>query len=302
MKYEVSVVNTSVLDENARGEILGLAKECSAGDINRVLWLRVLSLLESSSESHITSLAVLATDLEYRVSGVALVSEAGKSLPSCQLFVAPHARRKGLGGHLLDRALRESGSDRLRVWNHGDCLDGRNFAEAKSMGLLQSLGFFVKQIDEHASIASSELQGQRRFEITTTNNLQADWKDVVIRAYQREDITIELVSRAWWSQAWGIIVREPNKIDLAGVLIARSVSYQSCPAIENHVMAVAPKWQGTGVSRVLLAGLTVLARDLGLSSAISYVELGNRNAMNAHLKEGFLKLSKDSVYMFKGVK
>jgi len=299
VKYESSVVNTSVLDSTARGEILGLAKECSAGDINRGLWLRVSSLLEPSSESPSTSIAVIATDVKDRINGVALVSLAGKSLPSCQLFVAPHARRKGLGSHLLDRALRESGSDGLRVWNHGDCLDGRNFAEAQKLGLLQSLGLFVKEIDEHAPTASSELQGQMRFETTTTNNLQADWKDVVIQAYRTENITLELESRAWWSQAWGIVVREPNGIGLAGVLIARRVSYQLCPSIENHVMAVAPKWQGTGVSGVLLAGLTALARDLGLSSAISYVELANHNAMRAHQRDGFSKLTKDSVYVFK---
>lgn len=300
MKCELSVVNTSMLDNNARSEILGLAKVCSADDMNRGLRLRVSSLLDPSSESASTSLAVLAIDVKDRVNGVALVSLAGKSLPSCQLFVAPHARRKGLGSHLLDRALRESGSGGLRVWNHGDCLDGRSFAKAKKLGLLQSLGLFVKEIDEHAPTVSSELQGEMRFEITTTNNLQADWKDVAIQAYRTASITLELESRAWWSQAWGIVVREPNGIDLAGVLIARSVSYQLCPSIENHVMAVAPKWQGTSVSRVLLAGLTALAIELGLSSAISYVELANHNAMRAHQNDGFSKLTMDSVYVFKG--
>lgn len=299
MRFEVSTLDTAALDRNSRAGILELAKVCSNRSLSRGPWPRVSSLLESPSEALATSFTVLATDEEDCIRGVALVVMAGKSLPSCQLFVAPQSRRKGIGRRLLHQALLESKSDGLRVWNHGDSVDGRHFAKAEKLRQLQSLAFFVKNTDEYAHIvADTEPQGGLQYEIGSTDNLNVGWRDVVTQAYQTNRVVAELESRQWWSKSWGIVVPEPDGEKLAGVLVARTVSYLQRPSIENHVMAVAPKWQGAGISKILLSGLTALATDLNIPSVISYVVASNRNAMEAHKNSGFSKLSEDSVYVF----
>lgn len=300
MKSEVKVVGTSAIGHETRGKILKLAKVCSESDSNHGLWLRVTSILESSPEALGTSFAVLATDTDDCISGVALVTKAGNLLPSCQLFVAPHSRRMGIGSNLLYQALRQSESDGLRVWNHGDCQDGKKFAEANRLQKLQSLALYAKELEELVANSEPETPGYLHFEICSANDLKVDWKAVVTQAYQTTSVVTELESRAWWPQSWGIVVPDPNGLHFAGVLVARAVSYQRRPSMENHVMAVAPEWQGHGISKILLSGLVALARDLKLSSVISYVEVSNRNAVGAHQASRFSKISQDSVYVFVG--
>lgn len=300
MRFKISTRNTAALDHDSWVEILELAKACSNPDLNLGPWLRVSSLRESAPEVTPASLAVLATDEEERICGVALVASASRSLPSCQLFVAPHLRRRGLGHRLLYQALHESSSKGLRVWNHGNCQDGHSFARAENLNLLQSLALFVKDTDEDERGYGREPRSEQPFQISASRNLQANWREVVTEAYQTTSVLDELESRSWWPDSWGIVVPKSEGGELAGVLVARSVTYQLRPSIENHVMAVAPRWQGTGIAKILLSGLVTLARELKLSSAISYVDVANRNAMRAHQTSGFSKLSEDSVYVFFG--
>jgi GNAT superfamily N-acetyltransferase len=162
------------------------------------------------------------------------------------------------------------------------------------------LALFVKDVDEDLPGHGIEPQSVQPFQIIPTRDLQADWREVITEAYQTTSVLHELESKSWWSDAWVIIVPKSQGGRPAGVLVARSVTYQLRPSIENHVMAVAPRWQGTGIAKRLLSGLVTLARELNLSSAISYVDVANRNAMRAHQASGFLKLSEDSVYVFYG--
>lgn len=300
VRSEARVIATSVIERETRGEILNLAKECSESNFNPGLWLRVSSILESSLEASSASFAVLATNGANRICGVALVTKTGQFLPSCQLFVAPDSRRMGIGSDLLRQALRESESDGLRVWNHGDCPDGEKFAEVSGLNKFQSLALFAKELNDRIANSSQETLSAWNFKICSANYLKSDWKDVLTEAYQTSKVVSELESRAWWPQSWGVVVPDPKGRQLAGVLVARAASYQQQPSIENHVMAVAPEWQGHGISKVLLSGLVALAKSLKLASAISYVEVSNRNAVGAHLASGFSKISQDSVYVFDG--
>lgn len=298
MTLGILTLSAASLDNPVRAGILELARQCSTKDLSRGPWLRISSLFESSSEVLAATLAVLATNEANRICGVALVVMDGKSLPSCQLLVAPQSRRKGLGRHLLQQAMHESNSDCLRVWNHGNSPDGHLFATSEKLRLLQSLAFFVKNTEDSEQFdVRPKPRGEPQFEIRSTTDLHGGWREVVTQAYKTGRVVAELEARSWWANSWGIVVSGPDGENPAGILVARTVSYLLRPSLENHVMAVAPRWQGAGISKLLLSGLTALAVDLKIPSAISYVVASNHQAVAAHKRSGFSVLSEDSVYL-----
>ncbi|HPF81139.1 mycothiol synthase [Nostocoides australiense] len=224
-----------------------------------------------------------------------------------ELFVAPVARRQGIGTRLL-AALAEQGTP--AVWAHGDLPRTRAFARANGWRRVRLLHKMSRPLlpDDDAEIALPQGFSLRSF----TPGDEDAWLAVNGRAFadhpeqgrvSRTDLD-RLLAQPWFDPAGLLLLVDDATGDLAGSHWTKVDPQERAPgtdgrataAGEVYVVAVDPAYHGRGLAVPLTAaGLAHLARR-GLRAVVLYVDGDNDRALRTYRRLGFTDLEVHAQY------
>jgi len=241
------------------------------------------------------------------------VSDAAEG-PAAELAVSPTARRRGVGGALLDEAVRqaERRPGRLRLWAHGTDAAANELAAAQGFHqvrrlwqLRRSLFSPLDKVVLPAGVALRTIDPERDLGPVLDLNARA-FVDLPDQAgWTRADLE-QRMAEAWFDPAGFLIADDP-----AGRLLGfhwtkvhehdhgraeAAGGHAHDPIGEVYVVAVDPSARGRGLGRTLtLAGLHHL-RDRGLSTALLYVDADNTAAISLYQSLGFASWDSDTLF------
>jgi mycothiol synthase len=216
------------------------------------------------------------------------------------LVVDPAARRRGLGGALLDEVLSDAGPDSLRAWSHADHPAAARLAATRGFDRVR------------------ELWVMRRKSTEALPDLVVP-EGVIVRGYRPDDAdellgvnaaafsghpeqggmdaaNLEARMAEPWFEPAGLLVAE----DLDGRLLGfHWTKRHSADLGEVYVVAIAPEAQGRGLGGVLtLAGLHHLV-GRGVGEVLLYVESDNHPAIALYTGLGFGHAARDTHVMYR---
>ena len=231
--------------------------------------------------------------------------------PSVEAVVHPNYRGKGLGSLVLKEAIKVCG-DKTRIWSHGDLPAAKVIAEflklerfwsnllmSKSLGGIQPVTSnypfrtFIPDFDNQAFLSLNN-------KVFANYPDQGGWSEDDLKVRLNED----------WFEKEGFFVAE-DKGELIGfcwtkIHGAHTHSHEGNEADHGHeaigeiyVLAVDPAYKGKGIGKDLTTtGLNYLKYQ-GLSSAMLYVGVENKAALNLYTSLGFSDFGSDVMYRVK---
>ena len=248
--------------------------------------------------------------------------------PAAELAVGPDARRRGLGGLLLDELVRiaDTQPGRMRLWAHGADTAAAHLAGARGFHRIRRLYQLRRSL--YAPLPPAELPPDVRLRPFDADRDVAEWLDLNARAFAN------LPDQAGWTEADLRRRMAEPWFDAAGFLLAegadgRLVGFHwtkvhghadsahehpprehpgiERPHVDSHrhahdpigevyVVGVDPGQRGRGLGRALtLAGLHHLRRT-GLSTAMLYVDADNTAAISLYQSLGFATWDVDTLF------
>ncbi|MGA8845084.1 MAG: mycothiol synthase [Nocardioides sp.] len=218
--------------------------------------------------------------------GFALVREGDLTLA-----VDPAARRRGLGGRLLEQAVRAAPA---HAWSHGDHPAAALLAE--HIGWRRARDLWVMRRPTALALPALELpdsvhvRGYR--ESDEAQLLAINAAAFAQHPEQGEMDSAELAERMaepWFDPAGLLVAIEGSEL-----LGFHWTKQHDAETGEVYVVAVGPRAQGRGLGRVLtLAGLHHLA-ETGVDEVLLYVESDNAPAVRLYSSTGFTHSARDT--------
>lgn len=247
--------------------------------------------------------------------------------PSAELAVRPTARRRGVGGMLLDEAVRqaEGHPGGLRLWAHGAEGAANELAEARGFHRTRQLWQLRRSL--YAPLDPVALPPGISLRPFDPERDRSDWLELNARAFT------DLPDQAGWTLADLEQRMAESWFDPSGFLMAQDADgrlvgfhwtkvhehddhtqggherhvhdagdagtaelHAHDPIGEVYVVGVDPDMRGLGLGRSLtLAGLEHL-RDRGLSTALLYVDADNTAAISLYRSLGFAPWDSDTLF------
>jgi mycothiol synthase len=231
--------------------------------------------------------------------------------PSVEAVVHPQHRGKGLGALILKEAIKICG-DRTRIWSHGDLPQAQRIAASLKLERLWANLQMSKKLLDIEKITSQYLirsflpgiDDQAFLELN--NKVFADHPDQ--GGWSNDDLRVR-VNEEWFDEKGFFVCEDKGKlIGFCWTKIhgAHTHSHEGHEADHGHeaigeiyVLAVDPEFKGQGVGKDLTAtGLNYLKYQ-GLSSAMLYVGIENKAALNLYRSLGFSEFGSDVMYRVK---
>ncbi len=255
------------------------------------------------------------------------VSDAAEG-PAAELAVSPAARRRGLGGLLVDELVALAGPHpgRLRLWAHGADAAAHELAAAHGFHRVRRLWQLRRSL--YAPLDPVELPAGITLRTFDATRDIPDWLALNAAAF------IDLPDQGGWVRAdleqrmaepWfdpnGFLIAQAPDGRLAGFHWTKvhshghghhhldepghshagdghpaPIEHAHEPIGEVYVVGVDPQMRGQGLGRSLtLAGLHHL-RHLGLSAALLYVDADNAAALRLYKALGFAPWDSDTLF------
>ena len=231
--------------------------------------------------------------------------------PSVEAVVHPKYRGQGFGTALLNEAITICG-DKTRIWSHGDLPQAQSIANSLKLERLWANLQMSKKLLEIEEIPSkylirSFLPGidDEAF-LELNNKVFTDHPDQ--GGWSKSDLEVR-VNEEWFDEK-GFFVCE-DKGELIGfcwtkIHGAHTHSHEGNETDHGHeaigeiyVLAVDPAYKGQGIGKDLTTtGLNYLKYQ-GLSSAMLYVGIENKAALNLYTSLGFSDFGSDVMYRVK---
>lgn len=274
-------------------EVMELAVSCALAEDAPTLVQRVQSLVSSGQSSS----RIVRFRLELQLVAIGLVNLGGSATPGCVIAVDPSFRRRGFGTRMLQVVTSGVAQREIRIWNHGDCRSGLDFAQRHRMTLLQQLNLMEVVNSPNKHLSHLKPRTDCTIRVVDPSALSDDWHQLVNESYNSSSVSIELATRPWWPTS-KIVVAETESGNCVGLLVLRVVIYRGASAIENHLMAVHPSVRGLGIGSALTNALVVFANNNLFKYTISYVDRSNVAALEAHKNSGFFTVGSDSVFRY----
>ena len=254
------------------------------------------------------------------------VSDAAEG-PAAELAVSPAARRRGLGGRLLDEVLRqaEPHPGRLRLWAHGADAAANELAASHGFHrvrrlwqLRRSLFAPLDPVDLPAGVTLRTFDRTRDIPEWLALN-SAAFTDLPDQGgWVRADLEQRMAEP--WFDPEGFLIAQAADGRLVGFHWTKvhshghghhhvdeaththaderpgSPGHAHDPIGEVYVVGVAPDRRGQGLGRSLtLAGLHHL-RHRGLAAALLYVDADNAAAISLYRALGFAPWDSDTLF------
>jgi mycothiol synthase len=255
------------------------------------------------------------------------ISDASEG-PSAELAVSPSARRRGLGGMLVDELVREAERHpgRLRLWAHGADAAANELAASHGFHrvrrlwqLRRSLFAPLDAVDLPPGITLRSFDAQRDVDDWLAVNAAAFTELPDQGGWTRADLE-QRMSEPWFDPD-GFLIAEASDGRLVGFHWTKvhshghghhhiddtthshagdghavTAGHAHEPIGEVYVVGVDPSMRGRGLGRSLtLAGLHHL-RHQGLSAALLYVDADNTAAISLYRALGFAPWDSDTLF------
>ena len=233
--------------------------------------------------------------------------------PSVEAVVHPNYRGQGFGTQLINEAIRICG-DQTRIWSHGDLPQAQSIAATLNLERLWANLQMSKNLLEIGEMNSKyfirsflpDIDGEQFLELN--NKVFADHPDQ--GGWSKSDLEVRVNEE--WFDAKGFFVCE-----VKGKLIgfcwtkihgAHTHSHKGNEEDHGHeeigeiyILAVDPAYIGKGIGKDLtITGLNYLKYQ-GLSSAMLYVGVENKAALNLYTSLGFSDFGSDVMYQKKQI-
>jgi mycothiol synthase len=215
---------------------------------------------------------------------------------SGELVVDPGARRQGIGRALVGE-LTAAANGHLQLWAHGDLPAAASLARAAGLARFRALWQLRRSL--HDPVSRPEFAAGSRLRTFVPGQDEDEWLALNGRAFAKHP-----EQGGWTRHDLQLREREPW-FDPAGFFIAERGGQMAGfhwtkvhpPGVgEVYVVGVDPAEQGSGLGRALtLAGLAHL-RDLGLQTAMLYVDGDNTPAIRMYETLGFTRARTDVMY------
>lgn len=231
---------------------------------------------------------------------------------SCELAVAPEARRQGIGAALVQTAW-DATDLPMRLWAHGS--DHGAHGLATSMGFRQVRTLWQMRRSLYADLPRPQWPDG----VTVRSFLPGVDDDALLRVNARafashpdqgvwthDDLRVRQAES--WFDASGLLVAVDTDEQMAGFHWTKVHGGQTHahgadltphthdPIGEVYVLAVDPAWQGTGLGRALTVAGLALLRSRGLDEAMLYVDADNERAIRTYTALGFTHWDSDVLY------
>ncbi len=231
--------------------------------------------------------------------------------PSVEAVVNPKFRGQGFGTQLLNEAITICG-DKTRIWSHGDLPQAQSIAATLKLERLWANLQMSKKLLEIEEISSKHLirsflpgiDDEAFLELN--NKVFTDHPDQ--GRWSKSDLAVR-INEEWFDEK-GFFVCE-DKGELIGfcwtkIHGAHFHSHEGNEADHGHeaigeiyVLAVDPAYKEKGIGKDLTTtGLNYLKYQ-GLSSAMLYVGVENKAALNLYTSLGFSYFGSDVMYRVK---
>jgi mycothiol synthase len=231
--------------------------------------------------------------------------------PSVEAVVHPKYRSRGLGTALLKEALTMCGT-KTRIWSHGDLPQAKKIATSLKLERIWANLQMSKQLLEIEEVTSKYLirnflpgiDDQAFLELN--NEVFADHPDQ--GSWSIGDLRVR-VGEDWFDEKGFFVCEEKGKlIGFCWTKIhgAHTHSHAGNETDHGHeaigeiyVLAVDPLYKGLGIGKDLtMTGLNYL-KYKELSSAMLYVGVKNKTALNLYKSLGFSDFGSDVMYKIK---
>lgn len=247
-----------------------------------------------------------------------LSSPAGATV---EMVVDAPVRKLGVGGAVLDQALRET-SGRLDMWAHGEFAAASALATSRGFRKVRSLYRMRRTLLGELPLAP--LPGGveiRNFDPATDTD---EWLALNAAAFA------ELPDQGSWTRRDLAMRQREDWFDPAGFLLAQAVNADGSsgglagfhwtkvhrhdgahetdtdtdgqgahahgPIGEVYVLGIAPDWHGQGLGRALtVLGMKHL-KDQGLTEIMLYVDSSNAAAIATYERLGFIRYERDVLF------
>jgi mycothiol synthase len=226
--------------------------------------------------------------------------------PSVEAVVHPKYRGQGFGTSLLNEAITVCG-DKTRVWSHGDLMQAQSIATTLNLERLWANLQMSKKLLEIKEVNPSFLPGidDQAF-LELNNKVFTDHPDQ--GGWSKSDFQVR-VNEEWFDEKGFFVCEDKGKlIGFCWTKIhgAHTHSHEGNEADHGHeaigeiyVLAIDPAYKGKGVGKDLtITGLNYLKYQ-GLNSAMLYVGVENKAALNLYRSLGFSDFGSDVMYRVK---
>jgi mycothiol synthase len=234
-----------------------------------------------------------------------------------ELVVDASVRTLGVGGAVLDQALRET-SGRLDLWAHGEFAAAHASATSRGFRKVRTLYRMRRTLLGELPLAPvpDGIEIRAFNPVTDTD----DWLALNAAAFA------QLPDQGGWTRHDLEMRQREEWFDLAGFLLAQAVDTDGTsgelagfhwtkvhrhddaqdsadqgghghqPIGEVYVLGIAPAWHGRGLGRALtVVGMKHL-KDQGLTEIMLYVDSANSAAIKTYERLGFVRYEKDVLF------
>jgi mycothiol synthase len=231
--------------------------------------------------------------------------------PSVEAVVHPKYRSQGFGTQLLKEAITICG-DETRIWSHGDLPQAQRIAASLKLERLWANLQMSKRLIEIEEITSkylirSFLPGIDDEAFLKLNNKAfTDHPDQ--GGWSKSDLEVR-VNEEWFDEKGFFVCEDKGKlIGFCWTKIhgAHTYSHEGHEVDHGHeaigeiyVLAVDPEYKDQGVGKDLTAAGLNYLKYQGLSSAMLYVGVENKAALNLYRSLGFSEFDRDVMYRVK---
>ena len=235
---------------------------------------------------------------------------------SGELVVHPARRRQGLGQALVGELAAGANGHLLQLWAHGDLPAAARLAATAGFERFRALWQMRRSLRD--PMARPEFPAGRGLRTFAPGQDEDEWLGLNGRAFAKHPEQgawtrhdVELREREPWFDPAGFFIAErdgqmagfhwtkvhPPQAADPGARASHSLAASAKPGVgEVYVVGVDPAEQGSGLGRALtLAGLHHL-RDLGLETAMLYVDEDNTAAIRMYKALGFTRTRTDVMY------
>jgi mycothiol synthase len=222
---------------------------------------------------------------------------------SAHVFVAPDARRGGVGTSLVTRLVEVAGAAGLRVWSHGDEPAARLLADRLGFTRVRDLWQMRRRLDLPITPPTYPADVHvRTFEVGQD---EAAWVRVNAAAFAHhpeqgamtEDDLRQRIAEPWFDPlGFFLAVRDAEVIGFHWTKVHPATPTQPDAVGEVYAVGVAPNGQGLGLGKALTTTGLLHLRGLGLREVLLYVDGDNTAAIALYEKLDFTRHTLDVMY------